>query len=166
MTMPENFKLTMEIYGFDRLTRKFRTAPKWLGDEMTTAMRQSALAVQRESAILAPVDTGRLRQSIATEVDKADLPLWAKIGPAVMYGRYVEFGRKAGSQMPPVSALLPWVKRHGMPPAAAFAIARAIARRGIPARPYMQPGLKNAKRAIDRIQSRTMRAIELRWGRV
>jgi len=113
----------------------------------------------------APVDTGRLRQSITTKIDKAVVPQWATVGPSVKYGRYVEFGRKPGSRPPPVAALLPWVKRHGMPPSAAFAIARAIAKRGIKPKPFMEDGYKSATRAIDRIWSRTSRAIELRWGR-
>jgi phage gpG-like protein len=158
------FVITTHFFGFDKLTKVFRSAPHWLGEEITKGMRQSALAVQRESAILAPVDTGRLRGSITTEIDKAVIPQWAKVGPAVKYGKYVEFGRKPG-RMPPPSALIPWMKRHGIPASAAFLVARAIAKRGIKPKPYMHEGYKMALRTINGIWGRTARAIELRWGR-
>lgn len=159
------YKLTIHFFGFERLTKAFRTAPQWLGDEVTKGMRQSALAVQRDSAMEAPVDTGRLRQSITTEIDRGVIPQWATVGPSVKYGRNVEFGRRRGARRPPTSALIPWMKRHGMPASGAFALARAIGRRGIKPNPFMARGFKSARRAVDRIWSRTSRAIELRWGR-
>ena len=160
----KEFQITVKLFGFDKLTSAFRSAPHWLGEEVGKGMSQSALAVQRESAMLAPVDTGRLRASITTEVDKGVIPKWAKVGPSVNYGAYVEFGRRPGRMLPP-AALLPWLKRHGMPASAAFVVARAIAKRGIKPKPYMQDGYKAASRTIDRIWVRTSRAIELRWGR-
>tara|TARA_Y100000310_G_scaffold230865_1_gene233407 strand:- start:4342 stop:4851 length:510 start_codon:yes stop_codon:yes gene_type:complete len=166
MAIPDKrFELTTKFFGFDKLTRVLRASPHWLGAEVTKGMRQSALAVQRESSILAPVDTGRLRQSITVEMDGRVIPQWAKIGPSVRYGAYVEFGRRPGSSPPPARALLPWMKRHGIPATAAFVIARAIAKRGIKPKPYMREGYKAATRTINRIWSRTSRAIELRWGR-
>jgi len=161
---PKEYKITMHFFGFDKLTNVFRASPHWLGEEVSKGMRQSALAVQRESAILAPVDTGRLRASITMEIDKGVIPQWANIGPSVKYGKFVEFGRSPG-RMPPPAALIPWMKRHGMPASAAFVLARAIAKRGIKPKPFMQDGYKAAGRAIDRIWGRTSRAIELRWGK-
>lgn len=168
--MPANkeFQYKVTLHGFDKLTRTFRSAPQWLGEEMSKGMRQSGLAVQRESAILAPVDTGRLRASIETQIDGNVIPEWVKIGPTVKYGAFVEFGRKPGARMPPPSALIPWIRRHGgagNPEAAAFLLARAIAKRGIKPRPYMQDGFKGAQRAISRIWDRVGRSLEMRWGR-
>ena len=56
---------------------------------------------------------------------------------------FVEGGRTAGATQPPSTAILQWVRRHmnvSSPKEArsiAFLIARAIGRRGIPARPVM-----------------------------
>lgn len=50
---------------------------------------------------------------------------------------FVERGRRAGATMPPLAPIRAWALRHGMPAAAAWPIARAIARRGIPARPTL-----------------------------
>jgi hypothetical protein len=48
---------------------------------------------------------------------------------------YVEGGRRPGG-MPPIDVIRDWVLRHGMQANAAFPVARAIARRGIKARPF------------------------------
>jgi hypothetical protein len=60
--------------------------------------------------------------------------------------------------MPPVDALLGWVQRHFHAPRArvnqntlrgeAFALARAIARRGIPPRPFMLPAYEHNRARI------------------
>lgn len=50
---------------------------------------------------------------------------------------FVEKGRRAGATMPPIAPIRAWALRHGMPAGAAYPIARAIARRGIPARPTL-----------------------------
>jgi hypothetical protein len=49
----------------------------------------------------------------------------------------VERGRRAGAAMPPLAPIRAWALRHGMSASAAWPIARAIARRGIPARPVL-----------------------------
>jgi hypothetical protein len=52
---------------------------------------------------------------------------------------FVERGRRAGARMPPGGALLGWMARHGIPLNREFVVRRAIARRGIPPRPFMAP---------------------------
>ena len=68
-------------------------------------------------------------------------PLEWRVGPHVAYARYVLAGRKPGGQMPPWRAILDWMKvrRIGNDRATAWAIARAIQRRGIRARDYLTP---------------------------
>ena len=156
------------VEGLDKLTKKRLASNKWMGDAVTKAMRQSGLAIQGEAAILAPVNTGALRQSITTETDKrSPFPLWVTIGPTVNYGRYVEFGRKAG-KMPPVSALEPWVRlklKPKNPMAVAFVIARKIAREGVKAQPYMAPGAKKAMPKVKTIISRLAADLKKSWGK-
>ncbi len=78
------------------------------------------------------IDTGNLRTSILVEVtgDK----LTAEVGPVAPYGPYVEFGTQP--HFPPLAALEDWARKHGIP---AFLVAKAIARRGTFARPYLAP---------------------------
>jgi len=145
------------IEGLDKLTKKRLNDNKWMADAIERALRQSGLAVQAEAVILAPINTGALRQSITTVVDeRPPFPLWVEVGPSVNYGRYVEFGRKPG-KMPPVSALEPWVRtklKPKNPRAVAFLIARKIAREGVAAQPFLQPAFKKAEPAIKGILNR------------
>jgi phage gpG-like protein len=81
---------------------------------------------------LKAINTGHLRDSILVEM--TDNKLAAEIGPTVDYGAYVEFGTQP--HFPPLAALEDWARKHGIP---AFLVARAIARRGTFARPYLAP---------------------------
>jgi len=156
------------VEGLAKLTKKRLDSNKWMGDAVTKAMRQSGLAIQGEAAILAPVNTGALRQSITTEVDqRPPFALWVEVGPTVTYGRYVEFGRKPG-KMPPVAALEPWVRQKlkvSNPMAVAFLIARKIAREGIDPQPFLAPGAKKAQPKIKQILSRLGADLKKAWGK-
>lgn len=68
-------------------------------------------------------------------------PLEWRVGPHVAHARYVLEGRKPGGKMPPWRAIQDWmkVKRLGGDRASAWAIARAIQRRGIKPRDYLTP---------------------------
>jgi hypothetical protein len=50
---------------------------------------------------------------------------------------FVEKGRRPGATPPPIGPIRAWAVRHGMPPGSAYAIAKAIGRRGIKARPTL-----------------------------
>lgn len=93
----------------------------------------------RQSRAAGAMDTGRYVQSwkaMPTEngaVTYNDAP----------YAGIIEFGRRAGARQPPVSALIPWIRRKlRLSPkeaaSAAFAIAREIGRKGIKGRMIMQ----------------------------
>jgi hypothetical protein len=65
---------------------------------------------------------------------------------------FVERGRRAGAAQPPIAPIRAWALRRGLPASAAWPIARAIARRGIPARPVLldpkiERGILSAYRA-------------------
>ena len=156
------------VEGLDKLTKKRLKDIKWMSDAIKQALHQSGLAIQGEAAILAPTNTGALRQSIATVVDtRPPFPLFVEVGPTVKYGRYVEFGRKPG-KMPPVSALEPWVRlklKAKNPRAVAFLIARKIAAEGVEAQPYMFPGAKKAGAKIKLILTQLGRDLGKAWGK-
>jgi phage gpG-like protein len=42
--------------------------------------------------MLAPVDTGALKESIATEIDESGKTIIGRVGPNVPYAAFVEFG--------------------------------------------------------------------------
>lgn len=132
-------------------------------------LRRGALAVQREAAVRltqnGSVNFGLLRASIGTEVDEHKLT--AFIGPGLgssrakgglsgdptNYGRYVEYGRRAGRFPPPIALGL-WARRRlGLSDPRAlrrgtYLIGRAIARRGIAAKPFLRPAIRESETAV------------------
>lgn len=96
-----------------------------------------------------PVDRGTYRRSFVTE----DLPTGAAFYNYAPHAAIIENGRRPGARMPPVLALALWVFRKGIVKGGrakmvseerwqearsiAFAIARAIQKRGLPAHAVM-----------------------------
>lgn len=79
---------SIEIEGLERLRDYFKSAPKRVKQELDRASKRSALRVQREARQQAPVDTGRLRSSIALKL----LSFGAEIWPKAKYGLWVHEG--------------------------------------------------------------------------
>lgn len=108
----------------------------------------------------------RLFKSIDYEVSGEDVNLIMN-----EYWRYVENGRGPGKP-PPMMAILEWIQRYKIKSRdglsdtqLAFAIANAIARRGIRPRPFLQQGINEgliaAEPLIDRyINNRLNEAFE------
>lgn len=65
-----------------------------VGARTSAAIRRTALAIERDAKILAPVDTSDLVNSISTdfEGDGRFASMSAEIGPTVDYGDDVEYG--------------------------------------------------------------------------
>lgn len=64
--------------------------PKRLDSGLTRALTKAGLLVERHSKIAAPVDTGRLRSSIQTEIGR----FTATIFPSVKYAIFVHQGTR------------------------------------------------------------------------
>ena len=80
-----------------------------------------------------PVDTGQLRASWAVRpADWQVRPVTGTVGTNKAYALAVDQGRAPGS-MPPAGALLPWMRRHGIPADREYLIRRKISRAGTPA---------------------------------
>ena len=96
-------------------------------------------------------DLGNLANSII--VDLTIDGLIAEVGPEAPYGHYVEFGTK--KHFPPPDALEGWAKRHGFD--SAWPICKAIAKRGLKAKPYLFPAWLAVK---DKFWKRIKRILE------
>ncbi len=128
------------------------------GEPMLEAMRDATLLVTGTARTLAPVDTGRLRASILPEVRSNALTgsVMGVVGSNVDYAPYMELGTKA--HFPPLSALEVWAKRHGT---TAFVVAKAIARKGIKARRFLQGGIEqNESKIVNLIGDAVGRIVE------
>lgn len=76
----------------------------------------------------------------SVKADQVDPMEW-RVGPHVAYARYVLEGRKPGGKMPPWRAIQDWLKvrRLENDRDTAWAVARALQRRGVKARDYLTP---------------------------
>ena len=83
------------------------SAPQKIGIAISNVIKKASFAVERESKIKSPVDTGRLRSSISTFL----LPLKATIQPHVNYAIYVHDGTKYMTGRPFMSQALDIVER-------------------------------------------------------
>ncbi len=152
-----SFNLNVNMRGLRKLVKKADTAI--LRKPMRTFFTKTGVKVQGESRRRAPVDTGTLRNSIVYNVDKRPLPLWVKIGSNKKYAPFQEFGTRP--HFPPPSALSTWARRHGLP--SGFLAARAIARRGIKGKEYMQKGLRASRESIKAYLADAAKAVEKAW---
>jgi len=66
-----------------------------------------------QSSNVIPVNTGALRSSITAQFNATRGE--AVVGTPLVYAIVMEQGRRAGSRMPPVDALIPWVRRKLKP---------------------------------------------------
>lgn len=145
-----DMQITFDAHEFIDLGDGLMASPKVVAEEAKRAMERSAITVQNAAKQnlqrLGAIDTGQLINSIAREVQ----PFEARIGSNKQYARPVEEGRAAGAVMPPAGSLLGWMERHDVPLELEFVIRRAIARKGIAARPYLIPALEQNRQQINR----------------
>lgn len=150
---------------WQQFDRRIQQVPQQLEADIRRTLTASLLSIERDAKRFAPRDTRRLAGSINHQITGTYPRLLGEVGPSVRYGIVMERGRRAGARMPPVDALMGWVRRHWhaafIGPIArgqlrprraagrnvteadvrqrAFALARSIQRRGIQARPFMEP---------------------------
>lgn len=161
--------ISVRIEGLERLLKK--ASPDILAKPLRNFFERASLAVENRAKEKAPVDTGRLRSSLAHEIDGAAVPLWAKVGTNVTYAPFMEFGTGAfaegpgggsGGHWPPGAALDVWASRHGF--ASGFQVARIIGRRGgLRPRRYLRDGLAESVGDIGGFLNRAGSEIRAAW---
>jgi len=164
---------------WEAFNRRLQTTPEAMERQMRATLNASLLSIERDARQLAPQDTRRLAGSINSRIEGTYPNLVGVVGPSVRYGLFVERGRRAGARMPPVQALMGWVARHWHPAVAgplrqgelrpnraargvsqnqirarAFALAVSISRRGIRARPFMEPAWNRNRANIEQAFAR------------
>lgn len=153
-------ELKMTVLGGEEL-RKALLDPDLLAGPVRRFLARSAHLVEAGAKEAAPVDTGRLRSSIATRIG----PTRALVGSNVVYAPFVEFGTRP--HWPPLSAMQPWARRHGFPPGTvgAFLVARAISQRGTRPQPFLFPALEAARGAIMGFLRDMAEEVRRHWGK-
>lgn len=94
-------------------------------------------------------DTGNLINSIDYSVLETVDGVLLKIN-APEYLKYIDEGRRPNSKQPPISAIIPWVRRKGIvvqgaknERQSAFVIAKAIGKNGIRPLNFLQPTIES-----------------------
>lgn len=118
-----NIVLKIDVQGLRELERKLGQLS--VIKAIRAAMGRATALLEKEVAQRTPVDTGRLRSSIGSEVTGLGSNLVGSVGSNVVYAPYVEHGTRA--HWPPIAAMATWARRHGM---TAYLAARSIALRG------------------------------------
>lgn len=127
----------IRIKGLNELKSALANYPRITAPHIQMAITRSLLRVERLGKQLAPIDTGRLRNSFTTDIK----PLRGELEPRVNYAVAIHEGtRPHWPNWRPGSPLADWSRRHGIP---AYLVARKISRRGTKARPFL-------KNALDR----------------
>jgi HK97 gp10 family phage protein len=90
--MPVEIKL--EIKNLDKLVNAMQRFPKEAGAALREASMRGALMVEGQAKRLTPVDTGRLRSSIASSLGVLDHGLSSIVSTNVVYAVYVHEGTK------------------------------------------------------------------------
>lgn len=140
--------IQLRVEGMAELQSKMEQVAKDLvGQPMVEGMRQATLLVTRDARLLAPVDTGRLKNSIVPDLRVVSDTVIGVVGTNVRPAPYVEFGTKP--HFPPLDKLQVWASRHGT---TAYAVARGIAAHGTKAHHYLQGAFdKNQQQIKDLI---------------
>ena len=148
-------KLTMKE---QKAIQRALKSPDTYREPIHTFLSKSGLKVEGRAKKRAPVDTGRYRASIKTEVE----PLVAFVGSNLKYAPFIEYGTRP--HWPPLSALQPWARRHGFPRGrtGAFLVARRIARRGTKALKVLHSAKDDSLHDIQRFLKQAAKAIERR----
>jgi Bacteriophage HK97-gp10, putative tail-component len=147
---------------WEAFNRRLQRTPEQMERDMRRTIQASLLLIEADARQMAPQDTRRLSGSISSRISGNFPSLVGEVGPGTRYGIVMEFGRRAGARMPPVDALIGWVRRHWHPVAArrrgvpqqtlrsqAFVLARSIQRRGIRPHPYMAPAFHRNRPRIE-----------------
>lgn len=144
--------LSISIAGLDAISRGLQEAPEFTDRVLREAMTEATLLVEREWKENVPKASGLTAQSITSDVASTPAGVLGVTGSSQASALFLELGSKP--HMPPVDALVPWVKAVlgiSEPKEArsvAFLVARKIARDGTPAQRPMGRAVEAARGQI------------------
>lgn len=160
-------------YNITNIDAAFKKMDKFSADvqkEVKNEIAASALKIQSDAKRAAPVNLGKLRQSIYMYEINEGAKFAYKVGTNESYAPYVEFGTggkvsvtgnyasyasqfkqgRGGKFSDMIKALMQWVERKGLASgknakSMAYAIAISILRRGMRAQPFLLPAYEVEK---------------------
>lgn len=152
-------------------------SPQILTRHLSPAIDRVLLTFQRSAKAYAPKAFSTLAQSV--QIHRLG-PLAGQVRVASDYGPMVEFGTgpqgpaaRSSHKAPPVSRILDWVKLRRIQPHdpgmdqadLAFAIARSIAVKGTPAKPFLSPAFDDDKSQAEQRLNKAIDAALAEMGK-
>lgn len=154
--------------GFEKLYAKFKSINEAAQQEVKNEFNASALKIQSNAKKLAPVNFGKLRNSIIVSSEGNASNFMFTISATASYSPYVEFGTggkvsvpaeytqyaakfkgKKGTFKEMIDALTLWVQRKGLAGkndrSTAYAIAISILRKGLRPQPFLIPAFEQER---------------------
>jgi hypothetical protein len=145
------FRITI-THNAAEVAEALRRAPRAVLGELDRAMRTGAVAIARDARERAPKANSELVNAIAPE--RISL-LEHHVRAAKNYASHQERGTGPGGR-PSLTTMIQWIRRKGLSARAgmserslAFLIRRSIARKGVPAKPFMKPALEAQRSRLD-----------------
>jgi hypothetical protein len=138
----------MKARGFNETRLAMGRINRQLVADLYRATIQRAARIQAGARQRAPVDTGKLRSEIFSQIRAGRGRCIATVGTKFKYGWYMEFGfAKAQAGKPPPykegTPLHGWASRHGLPPVYVSRLLAGQWKKGmrthIKKRPYLVP---------------------------
>lgn len=148
--------IQVEVKGVRDLMRALDPG-RIIGPPLRAYLTAGILRVEEEAKPLIPRDTGYLARSLQSSVQDTEATLRTN-APHALYVHGPMDGRRKRTRphWPPIAAITPWARRHGMDP---YLVARSIARKGTPLVPFLTLAVRQARPYLRQLQS-LARAIE------
>ena len=168
----DGLSLHVDAPALAGLARAWRRAPEIVAGELTPAVAEASLLVEREVRERTPIGIGGgggLAGSIGAR-DPEVVPgegVVGVVGTSLRYAVPVELGRRPGQRQPPVQTLCDRAEvRLGVSPeesrAVAWAIARRIAVEGTEGAHMMRDGMRAVAGTVEAILARGMDRVTAR----
>ena len=137
--------------------------------ELVRAMDKTVMKIEQNVLPFVPVDRGRLRGSIGSDVQEiSSLSIIGRVGSSLrdeVYPKVMEFGREPGGRFPPMEPITAWVRRvilrnetdEAKIRSVSFLVARKIAKNGIKAREFLKQGFE---KSVDDVKEYFAEALE------
>src|SRR5262245_5044325 len=144
----------IDLRGIDEVRRNINAVragfPDWLAGANEQTANYIADLARRNIRNIDAYATGAMYAGI--QVSSSPGGLVFTVGCKEKYAPYVELGTRP--HWPPLDAIREWCRVRGIPETAAFPIARAIARRGLPERPFLYPAFYQGMREhVNRVRA-------------
>lgn len=135
--------VTFKIKGLDKTIKKFRDFPNEIKQEVDDELTATAYNIDRDAKLFAPVDLGKLKNSI--EVTRNE-PLLKQISATADYAAYVEFGTGSLVNIPSLP--------EGLQEYAIQFKGKGVRQVNLPARPYLFPAVQsNTVELVKRLKN-------------